>query len=100
MNTVKCICMECQTVFHAEFRKELACPACESTEVRPAETCPKCGGAMRPRDWICRPCRKALLARITNFFDTLTCEEESQFDEWMDGDSVSDRRRWERREEE
>ena len=44
--------------------------------------------------------REALLARITNFFDTLTCEEESQFDEWMDGDSVSDRRHWERSDEE
>lgn len=99
MNTVKCICMECQTVFHAEFRKELACPACESTEVVPADVCPRCGGAMRPKDWLCRPCRRRLLKAVTAFFDDLTVEEEAQFDEWMDGDSITDRRRWERREE-
>ena len=35
MNTIKCICMECQTVFQADYCKPLECPACESTEVRP-----------------------------------------------------------------
>lgn len=99
MNTVKCICMECQTVFRAEFCKSLECPACESPEVEPAEDCPKCGGAMRPGDRLCRSCRKALLARVTDFFDTLTYEEETQFDEWMDGNSITDRRHWERGEE-
>ncbi len=100
MNTIQCICMECQTVFQADYCKPLECPECESPEVQPAEPCPKCGGAMRPGDLLCRPCRKALLVRITKLFDALTCAEEAQFDEWMDGDSIADRRRWERKEEE
>ena len=54
---------------------------------------------MRPKEWLCRPCRRRLLKAVTAFFDDLTVEEEAQFDEWMDGDSITDRRRWERREE-
>ena len=98
MNTIKCICMECETVFHADCCKPLECPACESSMVEAAEACPKCGGAMRPRDWLCRPCRRRLVKRVIAFFDDLTCEEEAQFDDWMDGDSVTDRRRWEKEE--
>ena len=28
MNTIQCICMECQTVFQADYCKPLECPAC------------------------------------------------------------------------
>ena len=98
MNTVKCICMECETAFQAAFCTPLECPACESTLVEPADACPTCGGPMRPRDSLCRTCRRALLVRITDFFDTLTYEEEAQFDDWMDGCSITDRRRWEKEE--
>lgn len=99
MNAVRYICMECQTVFYTGLRPPIECPACESPDVEPAEDCPKCGGGIRPEDWLCRACRKKLLARVTDFFDTLTENEESQFDEWMDGNSITDRRHWERGEE-
>lgn len=99
MNTARCICTECQTVFYADYRRPLECPACESTDVEPAEDCPTCDGAMRLKDCLCRACRKALLDRVTAFFDELTDEEASQFDAWMDGNSIFDRRHWEGGEE-
>jgi hypothetical protein len=35
-----------------------------------------------------------LKKKIINFFDYMTAEEEEQFDIWMDGDSIVNRRKW------
>ena len=40
---------------------------------------------------LCQSCRKSLKRRVTEFFDTLTPEEEQQFDAWMDGRSITER---------
>ena len=32
--------------------------------------------------------------RLTEFADSLTAEEEQQVDDWMDGDTITNRRNW------
>ena len=41
---------------------------------------------------LCESCRMSLKRRVTEFFDTLTAEEEQQFDAWMEGSSITERR--------
>lgn len=68
------------------------CPYCESPEFEAADICPQCGEARkRQADILCPVCRHDLYARVTEFFDTLTEDEEKQFDEWMEGNSITDR---------
>ena len=43
---------------------------------------------------LCDDCRKSLLDRLTEFADGLTAEEEQQVDDWMDGDTITNRRNW------
>ena len=104
------ICNDCEAVFdrpsiedcsfsHAfgyERQYRRVCPECESPDISDApDVCPQCGGSMRGTDTLCRSCRKELLSRVCSFFDSFTAEEEQQFDEWMDGNSISDRKKWE-----
>ena len=49
---------------------------------------------MPDRGRLCRACRGDLLRRFTAFADTLTAEEEDQLDDWLDGDTITNRRTW------
>jgi ribosomal protein L37E len=80
-----------------EFQRrytEEQCPICGSDSFSDADDCPQCGKP-KPADVIlCQDCRQNLRRRIVDFFDTLTAEEESQFDDWMDGESITSREEW------
>lgn len=69
------------------------CPICGTPYFVKAEEC-SCGGVRIAGDRLCKECRGNLLKRITGFFDELTVEEEEQFDDWMDGESIANRKRW------
>lgn len=70
------------------------CPVCGEPYFTAADLCPKCN-AWKPRaDRLCSGCRRDLIHRFTDFADTLTAEEETQLDDWLDGDSVTSRREW------
>lgn len=73
---------------------EAHCPSCGCDSLSDADPCPKCGDAKLAEEILCKRCRDELKARITAFADTLTAEEEQQFDDWMDGDTITNRRRW------
>jgi hypothetical protein len=73
---------------------EEACPICGCDSFSAANYCPKCKNPKHAGDRLCRDCRKALLERVCSFADELTAEEEQQFDDWMDGDSIENRRKW------
>ena len=102
------ICALCDTSFDQPFVREyvdptvdprakfqeILCPVCFQPYVQEADRCPKCNGEKYKGDILCRHCRKKLLDRFTQFADWLTAEEEAQLDEWMDGDSVQNRRNW------
>ena len=70
------------------------CPHCGSGEYIPTTDCPKCNAEMPSTVTLCDDCRAALLEKVNAFFDELTEEEEDQFDEWMDGNSIKSRKRW------
>lgn len=74
--------------------EEQMCPVCGSIYFSEVVSCPDCGNWMRKSDILCKSCRSDLLSRFTAFADQLTAAEEQQIDEWMDGDSISDRRKW------
>ena len=101
-------CQTCGTAFDAplchvsteridghnrEDREDL-CPICCTPYFDEADACPKCGGPKLKTDLLCRPCRRALRDRVIDFADTLTAEEEAQLDDWLDGESVTNRRSW------
>ena len=102
------ICDHCGTPFdepvtahHAENLGEFcrayetqACPICGCDSFSPADLCPKCGEAKLAEETLCKRCRDELKNRVIRFFDTLTAEEEAQFDDWMDGDTVTHRKDW------
>ena len=73
---------------------EYFCPICGEESFSEADACPKCGEAKLTTDTLCRDCRKDLLKRFTAFADELTEEEEEQLDDWMDGDTITNRRNW------
>lgn len=73
---------------------EYFCPICGEESFSEADSCPKCGEAKLTTDTLCRDCRKSLLDRLTEFADGLTAEEEQQLDDWMDGDTITNRRSW------
>lgn len=73
--------------------QEALCPICATPHFSEIERC-KCGGNRRVNEHMCRECRAELLARVRTFFDGFTAEEEEQFDEWMDGDTVTNRKEW------
>lgn len=70
------------------------CPFCRSDLYLPAKECPGCNTDIPVEDALCFNCRKALLQKVNQFFDALTPHEIAQFDEWMDGNSIEDRRWW------
>ena len=73
--------------------REVLCPICATPYFSEIEHC-KCGGNRRVNEHMCRECRAELLTRVRTFFDEFTAEEEEQFDEWMDGDTVTNRKEW------
>lgn len=71
------------------------CPLCGCDSFRDATVCPQCEGPMLAHgQLICGKCRQSLKERIFAFADGLTANEEQQLDEWMDGDTISNRRNW------
>ena len=70
--------------------EELLCPICLNDHYSPASAC-MCGAPIHDGEHLCRRCRADLLQRVTAFADTLTAEEEAQFDDWMDGASIQER---------
>lgn len=105
---IRYICDHCGTPFDAptvirgveylgEFDRpytEEHCPICGCEDFSPADLCPKCGEAKLEPEILCKRCRDELKSSILNFFDTLTAEEESQFDDWMEGDTITHRKDW------
>ena len=76
------------------YNEEL-CPICGSDSFQDATTCPQCEEPMLAhRQHLCDKCRTSLKERFTAFADELTAEEEQQIDDWMDGDSITNRRNW------
>lgn len=80
-----------------EFTREYVdevCPFCGCDSLSHACDCPKCGKHMYAGARLCDDCQKSLLERLTEFADGLTAEEEQQVDDWMDGDTITNRRNW------
>lgn len=76
-----------------ESTEEALCPICNNPYISKAEPC-ACGGLRRAHALMCRSCREDLAKRVNDFFDGLTAEEEQQFDDWMDGDTITNRKAW------
>lgn len=101
------LCEICGTVFEEPFvqdRRDILggfpfrdkvslCPICATPYYHKVEEC-TCGGVRSVGEKLCRGCRRGLLKRVVDFFDGLTAEEEEQFDDWMDGESITNRKRW------
>lgn len=79
---------------HRREDREALCPICCTPYFEEADACPKCGGPKRRADRLCRLCRRILKARVIDFADGLTAEEEAQLDDWLDGDTITNRRNW------
>ena len=75
----------------AEFQ-EVVCPVCLEPHIEEAAFCPACDQPMPVGPVLCESCRMYFKRRVTEFFDTLTAEEEQQFDAWMEGCSITERR--------
>lgn len=102
------ICDLCSTAFDRPFiRRETAvedgrvrvdlesiCPVCGHPHFQEANLCPRCGEWKQRQDRLCRACRSDLLRRFTEFADGLTAEEEEQLDDWLDGDTITNRSKW------
>lgn len=102
------ICDHCGVAFDApathtvteslgEFARtytEEACPICGCDSFSEADLCEKCGEPKLTGELLCKRCRDELKAKFTAFADHLTAEEEAQLDEWLDGDSVTNRKAW------
>lgn len=91
------ICDNCATAFDRPVRDGASqdlCPICGYPYYSPAVTC-TCGEAMPKGDALCRKCRRELLQKIKDFADSLTAEEEEQFDRWMEATgSITERSSW------
>lgn len=73
---------------------EKACPICGCDGYVPANYCPVCNSPKAADERICGECRTSLRGRFTDFADSLTADEEDQLDDWLDGDSITNRRSW------
>lgn len=74
---------------------EEQCPICGCDSFQDAAQCPQCEEPMPAHCGVlCGKCRASLKERFTAFADELTAEEEQQIDDWMDGDSITNRRNW------
>ena len=72
---------------------EAFCPVCLSYYFCKGDEC-QCGKAKRTADRLCVDCRGDLARKFNAFCDDLTAEEEEQLDDWLDGVSIKDRKRW------
>lgn len=72
----------------------LCCPICMESHYSAVDSCPVCDGWKLSGDKLCKPCRTRLKERFIAFADELTAEEEEQFDDWLDGVSVTERKKW------
>ena len=70
------------------------CPNCLEPSYKEADQC-QCGEFIRRGERLCKDCRKDLLARICDFADTLTYEEEKLFNDWMEESGIEERKKWE-----
>ena len=70
------------------------CPHCGGNEYARADYC-TCGNAKFKDDPLCFDCRRLLAAKFAVFMDCLTEEEAEQLDAWLDGNSVTDWRKFE-----
>lgn len=71
---------------------------CGSPDFEDAIPCenPSCNiGYMRRGEHLCPACRDYLKKRVISFFDSFTAEEEAQFDAWIDGETITNRRKFE-----
>ena len=106
---IRYICENCGTVFDEPHRRkytealgeftytytEETCPACGEDLFEAVELCPRCGDRYKLcGEILCKECRTDLLRRVIDFADGLTAEEEAQLDEWLDGASIEERRKW------
>ena len=73
---------------------EERCPICGCDSFREVGECQNCGGIAEGDDIMCKSCKRSLKRRVVEFFDTLTDVEEQQFDIWIDGDTITNRRKW------
>lgn len=67
------------------------CPECEEADYSTADRCPNCGEFKAEGYALCRDCRDALKAKFIAFAGELTCWEEEQLDDWLDGRSIKER---------
>jgi hypothetical protein len=74
--------------------KEERCPVCGCNSFEEVDECIQCGRPTPLGEILCKRCKRGLKKKIINFFDYMTAEEEEQFDIWMDGDSIVNRRKW------
>ena len=81
--------VDCKATF-----RDVLCPICFKPYIDEAESCPGCDGYKFKGEILCKDCREALLDRIKAFADELTAEQEQQLDEWLDGDTIENRRKW------
>lgn len=79
---------------HVRVDVESLCPICGYPYFEKAEECPKCRRWKFQGEHICGDCSNDLLRRVISFADELTAEEEQQVDDWMDGDTITNRRNW------
>lgn len=81
--------------FGTEIFNEDGCPSCGSLDFEELDVCECCNEQLKTHDaHLCKSCRAELLVKVRSFFGTLTAEEEAQFDDWMDGNSITDRNSW------
>lgn len=69
------------------------CPYCRG-EYAEADRC-TCGNVKFKGDVLCYDCRRVLAAKFALFMDGMTAEEAEQLDNWLDGNSVTDWRKFE-----
>ena len=88
-------CELCGTFFdkpHIRTYKDHTVDPRAEFHIEEAAFCPACDQPMPVGPVLCESCRMSLKRRVTEFFDTLTAEEEQQFDTWMEGCSITERR--------
>lgn len=102
-----CICEDCKISFDEPNRAthmetidgfvtkyvEETCPHCGSQYFVDADIC-QCGQEKRKDEILCESCRYKLKVKFMAFADELTADEENQMDEWLDGCSILERRKW------
>lgn len=105
---IRYICEQCGTAFDEPIIKETMafsvdgfpkydiekfCPICCSYYFTPADYC-QCGEAKRKGDKLCGRCKRIVFSKFSEFCDELTEQEVDQLDEWLDGESIKERKRW------